>query len=111
MTYFDIKKRIEALKDSRYITDCAYLQFEKEVKTPFIVYYAENESHGGADDENVIKTQAVTIELYTDKRDFDLESRVDGLFFDTAFEKLCTYIEAEHMHMTAYSFEITNFIN
>ena len=111
MTYFDVKERIETLKKRGSITDCAYLKLAEKARTPFAVYYCESEAQGGADDENVVKTQNIVVELYTDERDFDLEAEADELFSDTAFEKLCTYVPSEHMHMTAYSFEITNLIN
>lgn len=84
----------------------AYLQFQKPQKLPFIAYYESRTIVKGADNYNLFRVTEVTIELYSDKKNPDLERKIENLFFDVEIEKnVDTYVKDENMFLTVFSFE------
>lgn len=84
----------------------AYLQFQKPQKLPFIAYYESHTIVKGADNYNLFRVTEVTIELYSDKKNPDLERKIEKLFFDVEIEKnVDTYVKDENMFLTVFSFE------
>lgn len=88
----------------------AYYQFPEKTgqQPPFICFYYPQDNDFLADNENYTKINALTIELYTDNKNFALEARIEevlkanGLVFSW-FE---TFIESERMHLTTYNTEV-----
>lgn len=89
---------------------CSYYQFTEDtaVPPPFICWYYPNSEDFLADDTNYQKINALTIELYTDFRDFALESSIESALTEAGFVFSWdeTFIESEKMHLTTYYTEV-----
>lgn len=89
----------------------AYLQFSKPQKLPFMVYFEAGGEVTGADDFNLYRRKNIVVELYTAKKDVKLEHRLENLFRDIDMAKsVDTWLDDEKMFMTAYTFEIVQYI-
>lgn len=84
----------------------AYSHFPNAVNPPFCCYIVTSEKLYGADNINLLRNRLVRIELYTNKKDEQLESRIEKLFYDTELEKSETYISDEQLYEVMYDFEI-----
>ncbi len=75
---------------------------------PFICYFFKRSNNFSADNKSYHKTSEVHIELYTDKKDLDLEERLENVLDKNSifYEKDETYIESEKMYEVLYSFEM-----
>ena len=91
------------------IAPTAYRAFGKNnvVPPPFICYFVDDEKHSGADDKNYIKEPLIIVELYTDKKDIEIERKLDGLLNGYGFEKYEAWIEDENLLQVAYHIPIT----
>ena len=74
---------------------------------PFICYRSPNSDNFGADGTVYLGVMIVDIELYTDKKDPEIESQLEGLLWNYGifFNKSETYIESEKLYEVIYSFE------
>ena len=65
----------------------AYYQFTKDtaVAPPFVCFFYPNDSDLYADDENYQKITHLTIEVYTDAKDFALEKTVEDVLRSHGF--------------------------
>jgi len=88
----------------------AYYQFEdgSGQQPPFIAFYYEGENDVRADNINYQPVRPLTIELYTDEKDFGLEMAVESLLTanDLAFSREETFIESEKMYMVTFKTEV-----
>lgn len=88
----------------------AYYQFPENTgqQPPFICFYYPQSNDFKADDTNYQKINALTIELYTDNKDFGLEAQVEGMLKANGlvFSWAETYIDSERMHLTTYYTEV-----
>ena len=75
---------------------------------PFICFYYDGADDLKADNTNYVKIRPLTIELYTDNKDFDLEDVVEAALNSSGlvYSKDETYIESERMYMVVYETEI-----
>lgn len=73
---------------------------------PYIVYYIGNESGHGADNLNLYTIINVTIELYTDFKDVENESKIENAIKAYEYEKYEDEIESEMLFMVSYEFKI-----
>ena len=102
---------------SRMIADIgipyAYYQFSEATAKPppFICFYYPNSADFMADNINYAKINALTIELYTDNKDFSLEKRVEDMLtaHGLPYTREETYIDTERMYMVIFNTEV--FIN
>ena len=75
---------------------------------PFLLYLLPGSDNFAADGRVYFKINLVHLELYTDLKDTDLESRVEavldrhGIFYD----KTEVWIESERLYEVLYSFEM-----
>ncbi len=84
----------------------AYLKFDKPQKLPFIAYLEAGTEIQGADNYNLYRRTEIRIELYSEKKNPDLERKIESLFRTVEIEKDGdTYLEDENMFMTVFSFE------
>lgn len=84
----------------------AYLQFSKPQKLPFIAYLEAGTEIQGADNYNLYRRTEIRIELYSEKKNPDLERKIENLFRNVEIEKDGdTYLENENMFLTVFSFE------
>ena len=88
----------------------AYYQFpEDTIKgPPFICFYYPEDANFGADNIPYAPATELTIELYTDAKDFTLESTLEGVLISHGlnFDKSETYLNTEKMQMEIYSTQI-----
>jgi hypothetical protein len=73
-------------------------------KPPFICYLATYSSNLSADNSMYYPMQNVQIELYTDKKDLDAESRVESVLNanEIPFGTTETFIESESLYQKIY---------
>lgn len=91
----------------------AYYQFEANPDNPpppppFICFYYPNNNDLIADNINYARIDALTIELYTDNKDFDNEAAVESVLLShgLAFGKTEAYIDTEKMYQITYTMEV-----
>ncbi len=74
---------------------------------PFICYLLPNSNHFAADGQVYYKAAAVHIELYTDRKDVELEGSVEAVLDQHGifYEKNEVWIESERLYEVLYSFE------
>ncbi len=82
----------------------AYSHFKETKKLPYLIYLTEDTSNFGADNKVYYKIDNWVIELYTDKKDINLEIRLEALLDDVElyYEKYEAYIDAEKMYQVRY---------
>lgn len=114
MTYRQVYTMLSAITVDGTPIPCAYYQFPEDDPTnpapppPFLVYYYEGSDDLLADDTNYQKIRPLTIELYTESKDFSLEDTVEtalssaGLVYTRSEE----YISTERLYMVTYNTEI-----
>lgn len=87
----------------------AYHHFaqSKVPNPPFIIYYCPSENHFAADGLIYYKTKNMIIELYSDKKDLELESRLER-FLETEYyyDKSEIWIETERLYLIRYELEV-----
>lgn len=88
----------------------AYYQFpEDTIKgPPFICFFYPQDANFDADNMPYAPATVLTIELYTDAKDFTLESTLEGVLISHGlnFAKSETYLDTEKMQMEIYNTEI-----
>ena len=88
----------------------AYYQFSDDTAKPppFICYYYPNDDDFSADNINYTRINQLVIELYTDNKDFALESQLETVLIqhDMYFDKTEVYIDDEKMYMVTYTMEV-----
>lgn len=75
---------------------------------PFICFYYPNDDDFKADNTHYVRVDALTVELYTDNKDFGLESTLETALLGAGvvFSKTETYIDSEKMYMIVYETEV-----
>lgn len=88
----------------------AYYQFPEgtEQACPFVCFYFESSDDFKADNTNYQKIRPLTIELYTDNKDFSLENTIESVLEVNGFvyTREETYLSSEQMYMVTYMTEI-----
>lgn len=74
---------------------------------PFICYLCPSTDNFAADGQVYLDIDVVNIELYTDKKDPELEKKLQGLLTESGFvyEKNEAWIESEKLYEVVYEFE------
>lgn len=82
----------------------AYNHFKETKKPPYLIYFTEDTSNFGADNKVYYKIDNWVIELYTNKKDINLETRLEVLLEDAElyYEKYEAYIDTEKMYQVRY---------
>lgn len=108
MTYKEVADMINAIG-----IPFAYNHFAEDPENPapappFICFYYEGSGDMAADDTNYARIRPLTIELYTDNKDFDLEETVESALNDAGlvYSRYESYIDTEHLYMVAFATEI-----
>lgn len=99
------KKIKEIIKELGVPT--AYYKFAEDTKQepPFICYFFGGGEDFIADNINYLKLERLYIELYTDRKDFAIESKLEKLLNRNGivYSKDEENIDSEHMHVTIYT--------
>lgn len=107
MTYQEVAELIESIG-----LPYAYDHFEvgNAADPPFICFFFEGSEDFAADNTNYQKIRPLTVELYTDNKDFAIENAVETALNSAGlvFSRLETYIESEKMYMVSYETEVVN---
>lgn len=75
---------------------------------PYIVYQYPERDDFYADDENYQTVTSLTIELYSDKKDFTSERKIESVLkaHGITYEKYEAYISSEEMYEVSYETEV-----
>lgn len=87
----------------------AYYQFpETGQKPPFVCWYLEGIDDVYADNANYQRIVNLTIEFYSDEKDFTNEAAIESqlTLSGLTYTKTETYIDSEKMHQTVYEMEV-----
>lgn len=105
MTYAEISQMISAVG-----IPYAYHHFEEGSgqQPPFITFYYQGDNDLVADNINYAAIRPLTIELYTDNKNFALEAAVESVLTanDLAFSRTEVFIDSEQMYMVTYYTEV-----
>lgn len=83
----------------------AYLQFKTPQTPPYAVYYESDTDILGADGYNLYRDVEITVELYSPKKNPQLERRLENLFRDVEIDKAGdTVLDGENLIMTVFAF-------
>ena len=74
---------------------------------PFICFRCPNSDNFAADGTVYFPITEIDIELYTDKKDPEIEKKLEGLLIGSEifFDKTETWIDSEKLYEVLYSFE------
>lgn len=88
----------------------AYYQFTEDTAQapPFVVFFYGNNDGFFADNSNYADIEILSIELYTDTRDFDQEAAVEEILekYGLTYTKQPAYIDKEKMWQISYESEV-----
>lgn len=87
----------------------AYYQFpETGQHPPFVCWYLEGIDDVYADNANYQRIVNLTIEFYSDEKDFTNEAAIESqlTLSGLTYTKTETYIDSEKMHQTVYEMEV-----
>lgn len=88
----------------------AYDHFEMDnaVEPPFICFYFAGSNDLAADNTNYQRVRPLTIELYTDNKDFTLEEQVETALnaAGLVYSRNEVYIDSERMYMVSFLSDI-----
>lgn len=105
MTYREVKTMVQSIG-----LPFAYYQFTADtaVAPPFICFYFDESDDEPADNMNWAKIRTLYIELYTDEKDFELESTVESVLAsnDQFYTRSETYLDSERMMMVSYEMKV-----
>lgn len=105
MTYKEVATMISSIG-----LPYAYYQFPDgtQQEPPFVCFSYTSSDDFYADNTNYQAVRPLTIELYTDNKDFTLESTVESVLLshNLPFTKTETYIDTERMFQISYAVEV-----
>ena len=73
---------------------------------PYIVFYFPGDNDFIGDNSNYQKIRELTVELYTDQKDFALEETVEEVMSSLVYSRYETYIDSERMYQVVYETEV-----
>ena len=105
MTYEDVMAML-----TEYNLPFAYDHFAEgeSPDPPFLVFLFPGTDNMFADNQVYYKVNELNIELYTDKKDPEIEIQIEDVLaiHEVAYEKTETWIESEKMYEVLYQTEI-----
>lgn len=105
MTTGEVKLMIESVG-----IPSAYYKFKDNTRQqpPFICFFYGDSTDEIADNINYVRKVPLYVELYTDVKDIDLETRVETALnsHELVYMKQSVYIDSERMHETIYTTEL-----
>lgn len=105
MTYIEVSDMIRS-----FAFPYNYYQFPKgeAPAPPFVVFYYPNSDDFIADNKNYSGIRALTIELYTNNKDFQAEATIEATLEENEipYTKTEIYIDDEQLFEVAYETEV-----
>lgn len=88
----------------------AYYQFPNNsgIAPPFVCFYFDSSNDFAADNVNYQRIRPLSLELYTDNKDFTLEQTVENVLNQNGlvYSREETYLDSERMYMVTFMTEI-----
>ena len=88
----------------------AYYQFPNNtgIAPPFVCFYFDSSNDFAADNVNYQRIRPLSIELYTDNKNFTLEQTVENVLNQNGlvYSREETYLDSEKMNMVTFMTEI-----
>lgn len=88
----------------------AYQAFSEATakEPPFICYFETGDHDPKADNTNYVCVRVMAIELYTDEKDFGLESQIEEALRDAGmvYSVEPDYLDDQKMYVTVYTMEV-----
>lgn len=86
----------------------AYYAFKEQKSPPFLAFFRESSAPIAADNRVWASQSDYRIELYTDKKDLELEALIAGLLDgnDIYYEVDETFIEAERLYLVTFNITV-----
>ena len=88
----------------------AYYQFPNNtgIAPPFVCFYFNSSNDFAADNTNYQRIRQLSLELYTDNKDFTLEQTVENILNQNGlvYSREETYLDSEKMYMVTFMTEI-----
>ncbi|MGE9994929.1 hypothetical protein ACQRBK_07840 [Peptoniphilaceae bacterium SGI.137] len=87
----------------------AYDHFAERTDCPYLIYIDEGKNRFLADNTIYTKRRAISIELYTDVKDPNLDEQIEALFESAEIiwrDEATVWIEKEQMYLHRYYAEI-----
>lgn len=108
-----IKNIVEMLQEMNIPFAYDHFAEGESPEPPFICYLIPGSDNFAADGKVYFKMNEVRIEMYTDFKDLDLESRVEGVLdgHEIFYNKSETWIQSEKLYEVMYSFEMEGLNN
>ncbi|MCD8398096.1 MAG: hypothetical protein LUD12_13105 [Lachnospiraceae bacterium] len=105
MTHEEVKTMVESIG-----FPSAYHHFAQgeSPDPPFVVYLYPNADNFAADGIVYFSVNVLNIELYTDKKDPDVEAQVEAVLTENGiyYEKSEVWIESERLYEVLYEMEV-----
>ena len=105
MTYKEVATMVESIG-----LPFAYYEFpdNTDLAPPFICFLFETSNDFVADNSNFQKIRPLSIELYTDNKDFALEETVEDVLNQNGlvYEREESYLDTEKMYMVTFTTDI-----
>lgn len=105
MTYKEVATMV-----SGFGVPYAYYAFpdNTEQECPFVCFFFDSSDDFAADDTNYQRIRPLSIELYTDNKDFALEETIETALNQNGlvYSREETYLESERMYMVTFMTEI-----
>lgn len=105
MTYEQISSILETVG-----LPYAYYQFPNDTPQtpPFLCFYFENSNDVYADDKNYKRITGLTIEFYSDTKDFYYEALIEDTLTANGlvYRKSEQFLDTEKMHETVYEMQV-----
>ncbi len=112
MTYREVYEMLSGITIGDRAVPFAYYMFPADDPNnplpPFGVYYYSDSNDLEADNTNFQRIRALTVELYTDNKDFAAEEAVESALnaAGLVYARTETYLDAEKMYMVTYTTDI-----
>ena len=105
MTYKQVAEMVSSIG-----VPYAYYQFPNNtgIAPPFVCFYFNSSNDFAADNTNYQRIRQLSLELYTDNKDFTLEQTVENILNQNGlvYSREETYLDSEIMYMVTFMTEI-----
>ena len=105
MTYKQVAEMVSSIG-----VPYAYYQFPNNtgIAPPFVCFYFNRSNDFAADNTNYQRIRPLSLELYTDNKDFTLEQTVENILNQNGlvYSREETYLDSEKMYMVTFMTEI-----
>lgn len=110
MTRQEVANILSNIPCADAVLPCAYYSWpiNEAPALPYLVYYYPNDNDVLADNSNYVKVEHLTMELYSENVDFDLEDTFESVLQANhiVYSKVTVYVTSEQMYQTTYESEV-----